>query len=83
MLKTMESGVVYSYPLDKRTDIKCEGYRGYYTIIDAAIYDGRVYALLEHNDYGDETAFLLVVLPITVLRWYVIEYRSYISGRGG
>lgn len=76
MLKTMESGVAYSYPLDKRSKIKCEGYCGFYTIIDAVTYDGRVYVFLEHDWYGDETALLLSVLPVDCFRWYVVDGSS-------
>lgn len=73
MLKTMESGLTYYYPLDKKSKIKCEGYQGAYTIIDAAAYAGDVFVLLEHNFYGDETALLLAVLPLDRLRWYMVE----------
>ena len=76
MLKTMKSGVTYSYPLDRRSELKCEGYSGSYSIIDAATYDGMVYVFLEHNLYGDETSLLLAVLPISCLRWYVVETSS-------
>jgi hypothetical protein len=74
MKKTMQ-GITYFYPLDRRSKIKCEGYRGSYTIIDAAIYKDEVYVLLEHDWYGDETALLLAVLP-DCYRWYVIEGTS-------
>lgn len=73
MLKTTKSGVIWSYPLDKKSKIKCEGYYGSYTIIDAATYDGEVYVFLEHDFYGDETACLLAVLPVKDLRWYVVD----------
>jgi hypothetical protein len=73
MLKTMKSGVEYSYPLDKNSKIKCEGYIGTYTIIDAATYENEVHVLLEHDFYGDETACLLAVLPLNCLRWYVVD----------
>ena len=73
MLKTMKSGVTYSYPLDRKSKIKCEGYRGSYTIIDAASCEEDVFVLLEHNFYGDETACLLALLPLDCLRWYVVE----------
>jgi hypothetical protein len=73
MLKTMESGVTWNYPLDKKSNIKCEGHRGFWTILDAATYHNEVYVLLEHNDYGDETPFLLAILPCACLRWYVVE----------
>jgi hypothetical protein len=73
MLKTMESGRTYSFPLDKKTSIKCEGHRGFWSIIDAATYKSEVYVLLEHNTYGDEASFLLAVLPCTCLRWYVVD----------
>lgn len=73
MLKTMKSGVTYSYPLDKRSKFKCEGYVGSYSIIDAATYQDEVYVFLEHNTYGDETACILAVLPLACLRWYVVD----------
>lgn len=73
MLKTMKSGVIYSYPLNKATNFKCEGYRGFYTIIDAATYHNEVYVFLEHNNFGDEAPLLLAVLPLGCLRWYVVE----------
>lgn len=76
MLKIMKSGVTYAYPLDMRSKIKCEGYRGFYTIIDAVTYDGKVHVFLEHDWYGDETALLLAVLPIDCLRWYVVDGSS-------
>lgn len=73
MLKTMESGVTWSYPLDKKTSVKCEGHRGFWSILDAATYCSRVYVLLEHNALGDDAPFILAVLPIDALRWYVFE----------
>ena len=73
MLKTTKSGITYAYPLDRKSKFKCEGYRGSYSMIDAATYDGDVYVLLEHNFYGDETAYLLAVLPLDCFRWYIIE----------
>ena len=73
MLKTMESGVTWSYPLDKKSNFKCEGYRGFWTIIDAVTYENRVYVMLEHNTYGDESPFILAILPSSCLRWYVVE----------
>ena len=76
MLKTMKSGVTYAYPLDKRSKLKCEGYRGFYTIIDAVTYNGEVHVFLEHDWYGDETALLLAVLPVDCYRWYVVDGSS-------
>ena len=76
MLKTTKSGVTYAYPLDKKSKIKCEGHIGAYTIIDAAVYEGDVYVLLEHDWYGDETALLLAVLEPDYFRWYVVETSS-------
>ena len=76
MKKTTKSGVSYEYPLDKRSEFKCEGYVGSYSIIDAVTYDSRVYVFLEHNIYGDETALLLAILPTNCLRWYVVEQSS-------
>ena len=73
MKKTMKSGVSYEYPLDKHSEIKCEGYVGSYSIIDAVTYDSKVYVFLEHNLYGDETELLLAILPDNCLRWYVVE----------
>ncbi len=73
MLKTTKSGVTYNYPINKKSKIKCEGYAGAYTIIDAATYDNEVYVFLEHDFYGDETACLLAVLPVNCLRWYVVD----------
>ena len=73
MLKTTKSGVTWSYPLDEKSKIKCEGYYGSYTIIDAVTYENKVYVFLEHNTYGDETACLLAVLPVNNLRWYVVD----------
>ena len=73
MLKTTRSSRTWSYPLDMKSNIKCEGHRGLWTILDAATYKNEVHVLLEHNTYGDETPFLLVVLPFDCLRWYVFE----------
>ena len=73
MLKTTKSGVTYAYPLDNKSKIKCDGYVGAYTIIDAATYNNEVHVLLEHDYYGDETAYLLAVLPLACLRWYIID----------
>ena len=73
MLKTMKNGLTWSYPINKKTAFKCEGYEGLYSIIDAATYDTYVYVLLEHNTWGDETEFLLAVLPKKCLRWYLVE----------
>ena len=76
MLKTTKNGVTYAYPLDRKSKIKCEGYVGVYTIIDATIYEGHVYVLLEHDWYGDETSLLLAVLEPDYFRWYVVETSS-------
>lgn len=76
MLKKMKSGVTYAYPLDKATNFKCEGYRGFYTIIDVATYHNEVHVFLEHNTYGDEAPLLLAVLPLACLRWYIFEKPS-------
>lgn len=73
MLKTTKCGTTWGYPLDRKSNIKCEGYRGLYTIIDAAVYKSEVYVLLEHNTYGDEAPYNLAVLPTACLRWYVVE----------
>lgn len=73
MFKIMKNGTTWGYPLDMKSKIKCEGYRGFYTIIDAATYKSEVYVLLEHNTYGDEVAYVLAVLPTACLRWYVVD----------
>lgn len=73
MLKTMKSGATYSFPLNRKNSFKCEGYAGSYNIIDAATCANTVYVLLEHNVFGDETACLLVSLPLNCLRWYVLD----------
>lgn len=65
MLKTTKSGVIYSYPINKKTPIKVEGRYGSWSVIDACLNGDGVYALLEHNEYGDETALLLVKMPKT------------------
>lgn len=75
-MKKIINGKTYSYPLNKRSDFKCEGYNGTYSMIDAATYDGTVYVLLEHNFYGDETALLVVALPDDCLRWYTVEHND-------
>ena len=73
MLKTRELGVGWCFPLNTKSKIKCDGYKGVYTIIDAVTYNNQVFVLLEHDYYGDETALLLATLPQDGLRWYVIE----------
>lgn len=76
MKKIMQDGKVYNWPLNRKSEIKCDGYRGVYSIIDAATYDGTVYVLLEHNTYGDETALLLAALPNDRLRWLNVEFND-------
>lgn len=76
MLKTMKSGITFAYPLDMKSEFKCEGYRGIYSMIDAVTWDDDVYVLLEHNWYGDETELLLAVLPRDCFKWYVVETSS-------
>ena len=73
MKKTTRCGTTWEYPLDMKSNIKCEGHRGLWTILDAATYKNEVYVLLEHNTYGDYMSFLLAVLPSSCLRWYVVE----------
>lgn len=47
--------------LNKKSDnIKIEGHVGTWYVIDTAIHNGRELFLLEHEDYGDETASLIV-----------------------
>lgn len=52
----------YMIGINKQTDIKLEGHVGLWTVIDAIIYCGNFYGLLEHNTYGDETAYQIVKL---------------------
>ena len=79
MLKTMKSGLTYSYPINKKTAFKCEGYEGAYSVIDAVTYCDFVYVLLEHNTWGDETALLVAALPPKHLSWYVVERNDGIT----
>ena len=65
MLKTTKSGVTYSYPIHSATPIKVEGRYGIWYIIDACLNGDEIYTLLESEQYGDETALLLVKLPKT------------------
>ena len=46
--------------LRKREGIKVEGHRGTWYVIDEAIYNGKTYYLLEHEEYGDEAAGLII-----------------------
>ena len=73
MRKTTRCGTTWEYPLNRKSNFKCEGHRGFWTILDAATYKNEVHVLLEHNTYGDETPFLLAVLPYDCLRWYIFE----------
>lgn len=81
MKKTMQDGTVHKYPLNRRSNFRCEGYDGAYSMIDAATYDDTVYVLLEHNFYGDETALLVAALPNDWLRWYIGEKNGRIIKR--
>lgn len=75
MLKTTKSGVTYSYPIHSATPIKVEGRYGTWYIIDACLNGDSIYALLENEQYGDETALLLVKLPKTNNCYMVREDR--------
>lgn len=44
----------------KREGIKVPGHRGTWYVIDEAVYDGKVLYLLEHEQYGDEAACVIV-----------------------
>lgn len=76
MLKTTKSGVTYSYPVTTKTPIKVEGRYGLWSIVDARVNDDAIYALLEHNEYGDETAYLLVKMP-TKNNCYLVREDRY------
>lgn len=43
------------YPANKTTSFMAEGYRGFYTIIDVTSIDDKMFALLEHNELGEES----------------------------
>lgn len=63
MLTTTKSGTIYKYPITKKTPIKVEGRYGTWGVVDAYLTGNGLYALLESEQYGDETASLLVKLP--------------------
>lgn len=44
----------------KKDNIKIEGHRGKWYVIDETIYHGETVYLLEHETYGDESACLIV-----------------------
>lgn len=46
--------------MTQRDGIKVEGHRGTWYVIDEAVYDGRKLYLLEHEDYGDEAASVII-----------------------
>ena len=76
MLKKMKSGVVYSYPITKKTSIKVEDRYGSWGIIDACAAGSHIYALLENEQYGDEALLLLVKLP-TLNNSYIVKEDRY------
>ena len=76
MLKITNSGVRYQCPITKKTSIKVEGRYGTWGVIDAYLTGNGLYALLESEDYGDETALLLVKLP-KQHNFYLIEKDGY------
>lgn len=45
---------------DNSENIKVDGYRGTWYVIDSTTYNGKKYFLLEHEYYGDETCCLIV-----------------------
>jgi hypothetical protein len=61
-MKHIENNNVYMLGIDMKTNIKLEGHIGLWTVIDAIFYDGNFYGLLEHNKYGDETEYQVVIL---------------------
>ena len=58
-----QSRMVYKCPITQKTSIKVEERFGTWGVISAYLTGNGLYALLESEDYGDETAFLLVKLP--------------------
>jgi hypothetical protein len=51
----------------QRDKIKIYGHRGTWYVIDKSVYKGEPVFLLEHEQYGDETACLIVKEDLTVL----------------
>ena len=43
-----------------REGIRVKGHRGTWYVIDEREYDGRTLYLVEHEDYGDEAASLII-----------------------
>lgn len=44
----------------KLDNIKIKGHIGTWHVIDTQVFNGTTYCLLEHDDYGDEAAGLIV-----------------------
>lgn len=61
-MKYTQNDKTYMLGINKKTNIKLEGHIGLWTVIDAIFYEGNFYGLLEHNTYGDETAYQVVRL---------------------
>jgi hypothetical protein len=60
-MKKFENGLCcFNLGINTETPVKVEGHIGTWTVIEALLYNGTCYALLEHNTYGDETAYLIV-----------------------
>jgi hypothetical protein len=75
-MKHVENGKAYILGITKHTNIKLEGHVGLWTVIDAIFYDGNLYGLLEHNTYGDETAYQIVKLNRDDYREYWLECKG-------
>lgn len=53
--------------MEKRDNIKVDGHKGTWYVVDEAIVDGRAVYLLEHEQYGEDAACLIVDDNLTVL----------------
>ena len=73
----------YVVPITNKTPCKVEGRMGKWTIIDAARVGNDICVLLEHNTYGDETAFLLAQLPRAEVQWIADHEDEWQEDRKG
>lgn len=75
-MKYQINGVTRITPITSKTNCKVESRLGLWTIIDAAVVRSNVYALLEHNTYGDDTDYILVHVP-SKPKWLVLYERDW------
>ena len=76
MMKYQINGVTRITPMTSKTECKIESRLGLWTIIDAAVVRSNVYALLEHNTYGDDTELILVHIP-SKPKWLVLYEKDW------